>query len=399
MQPVEIKKDIWWIGAVEYDKRNFHGYTLATRGTTYNAYLIKDEKTVLCDTVDHHSLGTMLCRMGKITEFEKIDYIICHHIELDHAGALVELVERCKPEKIFCSEEALKSMSGYFDRSNWPVQTVKTGDKLNIGKRNLTFFETRMLHWPDSMVSYVHEDKLLFSQDAFGQNIASSQRFCDEYNREDLLRAVKEYYYNIILPYSPLVLRALDSLGGLDIDMIAPDHGLIFRKADCIKFILETYKAMAEQKPQKRAVVIYDTMWESTMKMAYSIVSGLEEAGVPGRIMSLKANHHSQVMTEVAESGIVAIGSPTHNNTILPPVAGMLTYMKGLRPKNKIGAAFGSHGWSGEGTKVINEWLSSMGMDMPCDPVKSLWGPNHDTLKACHAMGKTLGEALCKKIG
>lgn len=254
-----------------------------------------------------------------------------------------------------------------------------------------------MLHWPDSMVSYIPQDKLLISNDAFGQNIATSWRYADEHDEGDFVRAIKEYYYNIVLPYSPQVLATLPIVEGLDIDMIAPDHGLIHRGEKSVRFIIDMYRKLAEQKPQQRAVIFYDTMWKSTEKMAYAACSGLEEVGVPTRLMSVKNNHHSQIQTELADCGAVLAGSPTHNNTVLPLVAAQLTYMKGLRPKNRVGGAFGSYGWSGESAKYIHEQLESMGMEMPAAPVKCNWAPGHEALKACHDLGKAVGEALKRK--
>ena len=398
MQPVEIKKDIFWIGYVDYDHRDFHGYSRSPDGSTYNAYLIKDEKNVLMDTVASGCEGTLLCRMAKVLDPEKIDYVVCNHLELDHSGSLETIMERCKPEKLFVSQAGLKSLAGYFASKDWPVQAVKSGDTISLGKRTIVFQETRMLHWPDSMVSYIPEEKLLVSNDIFGQNIASSARFVDDFSDDgEYLRRVKEYYYNIVLPYSPMVLKALPIVEQLDIDMIAPDHGLIHRGEKAVRSIIDMYRAMAEQKPQQRALIFYDTMWQSTETMAYAICSGLEENGVPTRIMSVKSNHHSTVMTELADCGAVLAGSPTHNNTILPLVAAQLTYMKGLRPLNRIGGAFGSFGWSGEAPKQLQEHLADMHMDMPVEPVKCSWRPDRDVLKACHDMGKTISEALKKK--
>ncbi|VZH33216.1 FprA family A-type flavoprotein [Desulfovibrio sp. 86] len=398
MQPVEIKKDIFWIGYVDYDHRDFHGYSRSPDGSTYNAYLIKDEKNVLMDTVASGCEGTLLCRMAKVLDPEKIDYVVCNHLELDHSGSLEAIMERCKPEKLFVSQAGLKSLAGYFASKDWPVQAVKSGDTISLGKRSIVFQETRMLHWPDSMVSYIPEEKLLVSNDIFGQNIASSARFVDDFGDDgEYLRRVKEYYYNIVLPYSPMVLKALPIVEQLDIDMIAPDHGLIHRGEKAVRNIIDMYRALAEQKPQQRALIFYDTMWQSTETMAYAICSGLEENGVPTRIMSVKSNHHSAVMTELADCGAVLAGSPTHNNTILPLVAAQLTYMKGLRPQNRIGGAFGSFGWSGEAPKQLQEHLTDMHMDMPVEPVKCSWRPDRDVLKACHDMGKTLAEALKKK--
>lgn len=399
MFPLEIKKDIFWVGAVDYNSRDFHGYSRSPQGTTYNAYLVKDEKNVLFDTVKHDSMDVMLCRLAQVIELEKIDYIVCNHLEPDHAGALADLVARCKPEKIFCSPMGLKSMEAHFDISGWPVEVVKSGESISIGKRTVTFLETRMLHWPDSMMSYIPEDKLLITNDAFGQNIACTERFADEIDRSLLLHIMKEYYYNIVLPFSPIVLKTLAQLEelGLDVDMIAPDHGLMFRGADEVKFALDTYREFAEQKPRKRAVIVFDTMWHSTEKMANAIAQGLESEGVPTRIMSMKANHHSAVMTELADCGAVFVGSPTHNNGIMPAVAAMLTYMKGLRPQNLLGGAFGSFGWSGESVKVINEWLQGMGIDTPVDPVKVKHVPTHETYAKCFEMGKAVGKALCER--
>lgn len=399
MQPLEIKKDIFWVGAVDYGSRDFHGYSLSPQGTTYNAYVVKDEKNVLFDTVKAPFTSTMLCRLAHVMDPKEIDYIVINHAELDHAGALPELIAACQPEKIFCSPMGLRSLEAHFDISGWPLEAKKSGESLSIGKRTVHFLETRMLHWPDSMFSYIAEDKLLISNDAFGQNIACSERFADEIPRLVLDRAMQEYYHNIVLPYSQQVLKVLDQVAELklDIGMIAPDHGLIFRTREDVRHVLETYRDFALQKPRKRAVIIYDTMWHSTEKMAYAIAEGLQAAGVPHRIMDLKSNHHSAVMTELANCGLVIVGSPTHNNSVLPSVAGMLTYMKGLRPQNRIGAAFGSFGWSGECVNIITDWLTLMNMEQPVRPVKAKYVPGHDVMQECFSMGKALGEALTEK--
>lgn len=400
MLPLQIKEDIYWVGAVDYQSRDFHGYSLSPQGTTYNAYVVKDEKNALFDTVKASSVNTLLCRMAHVVEPEKIDYIIVNHVELDHSGALPALIKACKPEKVFCSPMGQKAIEAHFSEwKDWPLQIVKSGDSISLGKRTVQFLETRMLHWPDSMFSYIPEDKLLISNDAFGQNIASSERFADEVNPEVVNHAMVEYYHNIVLPYSQQVLKVLAQVEemNLDIDMIAPDHGLIFRGKDEVSYALNTYRRFAEQKPQKRALIVYDTMWHSTEKMAYAIAEGLTSVGVPSQIMDLKDNHHSRVMTELARCGLVIVGSPTHNNGIMPFVSAMLTYMKGLRPQNRIGAAFGSFGWSGECVKIIADALSGMGFEMPVDPLKHKYVPDHETLKQCTEMGKALGTALIAK--
>lgn len=400
MQAIEIKKDIFWVGIVDFDHRDFHGYSRCPDGTTYNAYLIRDQKSALVDTVAPGFAEAMLCRIKNVMDPEKIDYIICNHMELDHQGALAEIIERVKPEKIFVSTMGQKSMNGYYANKNWPVAVVKSGDTLDLGSNKIIFQETRMLHWPDSMVCYIPAQKLLLSNDIFGQNIASSMRFTDTYDDKwEFARRIKEYYYNIVLPYSATVLKTLPIVESLDIDMIAPDHGLIHRGEQACKYIIDMYRSMAEQKPQQRALIFYDTMWQSTEKMAYSVCRGLEENGVPCRIMSVKKNHHSAIMTELADCGSVLAGSPTHNNSILPLVAAQLCYMAGLKPQNRVGGAFGSCGWSGESPKILQTKLQEMNIECPAEPVKSVWAPTHDIYRACWELGKSVAETLKKKCG
>lgn len=399
MKPLAIKDDIYWVGAVDYSSRDFHGYSRSPQGTTYNAYLVKDEKNTLFDTVKAESLELMLQRIREIMNPEDIDYLVVNHVELDHSGCLAALVDICKPEKIFCSTMGLQSMAGYFDTDGWPVEAVKTGDTLSLGKRTVHFLETRMLHWPDSMFSYLAEDKLLISNDAFGQNIACSERFAEEIDREVLEHAMKEYYHNIVQPFAPQVLKTLAQAAELklDIDMVAPDHGLIFRgKEDCA-FALETYRRYATPVWKKRALITYDTMWHSTEKMAFALGDGLNAAGIPYRILPVKANHHSAVITELADCGGVIVGTPTHNNGIMPGVADLLTYMKGLRPQKKMGMAFGSYGWSGEGPRIINELLQAMKFETPFDPITCKFAPKQDVLEQCFQAGKAFGQALAER--
>ena len=400
MQPLEIKKDIFWVGDVDYNSRDFHGYSRSPQGTTYNAYLVLDEKKTLFDTVKAESTEALLSRIRKVTNACDISYIVVNHAELDHSGALPRIVELCKPEKIFCSPLGLKSLEAHFDISGWPIEVKKTGDTLSLGKRTVQFLEARMLHWPDSLFSFLTEDKLLISNDALGQNIACCERFADEIDRSLLEHSIKEYYHNIVQPFAPQVVKVLDQLGtlGWDIDMIAPDHGLIYRGAD-VGYVLERYREYAQQPWKKRALIAYDTMWHSTEKMAEAIGDGLASQGVHYRLMALKANHHSAVMTELADCGAVIMGSPTHNNGFLPGMANMLTYMKGLRPQNKIGATFGSFGWSGEGAQLIQEWMETMGFTLPLAPLKHKFVPGEDTLRQCREFGANIAKALLEKCG
>lgn len=399
MKPVEIKKDIYWIGAVDWDRRNFHGYSVAPLGTTYNNFLIMDDKVTLIDTVAEEFWGTLQCNIAQVLGDRKIDYIVVNHLEPDHAGCLAKVIEKYKPEKVYTSPMGQKAMMAHFHYKDWPVEVVPTGSELKIGSRTLTFIEARMLHWPDSMLTYCPEDKIAFTNDAFGQNWATSERWADEVDRPKLEEALRFYYANIVLPYSPVVLKLLASLKemNLEIDTICPDHGLLFRGEDCA-WVMDKYKEYAEQKPKNRAVIVYDSMWHSTEKMAKAVANGLADEGVSVRLMSMKANHHSEVMIEVFDSAAVVVGSPTHNNGILPLMADMLTYMKGLRPQNKVGSAIGSFGWSGECVKVLNQWLEDMNMEVVA-PVKHKFVPDHDALDKCYEQGKQIAAAIKAKLG
>lgn len=396
MRPVEIKKDIFWVGAVDWSEIDFHGYSLARRGTTYNAYLVKDEKTTLFDTVKAPFCEEFVETLAQVVDPTTIDYIVANHLEPDHAGCLARMVEIVKPEKIFVSPMGRRSLEAHFHPREWPVQEMKTGSTLSLGRRTVRFIETRMLHWPDSMASYLPEERLLITNDAFGQNIASSERFADQIDRSLLKAAMTEYYGNIVLPYSAVVQKTLAALGemNLDLDMIAPDHGLIFRGEADVRFALDSYLEFAAQKPRNRALVVYDTMWRSTEKMALAVADGLMDEGAAVRVMHLKSFHHSDVMTELMGCGAVAVGSPTHNNGILPLVADLLTYMKGLRPQNKAAAAFGSFGWSGECVNILKAALADMGMAVVEPQVKVKHVPDREALAQCVALGRTLGRAL-----
>ena len=398
MKPVELKDGVFWVGAVDWNRRNFHGYSVSHKGTTYNNFLIKDEKTTLIDTVPEEFWGTLQCNLAHALDGEKIDYFVINHLEPDHAGCLALAVEKYQPEKIFTSPMGQKAMKAHFHYEDWPVEVVPTGTEISLGKRSLTFVETRMLHWPDAMLTYCPEEKIAFTNDAFGQNWATSERWADEVDRYPLEELMKQYYANIVLPYSPVVLKTLKALGEMnrDIEMVCPDHGLMFRGDGC-KWVFDKYVEFAEQKPKNKAVIVFDTMWHSTEKMALAVATGLADAGVSVRVMSMKNNHHSEVMSEIFDAAAVIVGSPTHNNGILPLMADMLTYMKGLRPQNKIGSAIGSFGWSGECVKVLTKALEDMSMDV-VNPVKVKHVPTHDTMKECYEQGQAIAEAIKAKL-
>ncbi len=393
----QVADRVYWVGAIDWTVRDFHGYS-TEQGTTYNAYLILAEKVTLIDTVKAPLKDELLARISSVISPQKIDYIISNHAEPDHSGALPQIIAEVKPERVFASVVGVKALEEHFHFGQQLIP-VQDGDTLSLGDLTLKFMETRMLHWPDSMVTYLVEDNLLFSQDGFGMHLASGERFDDEIDEGVLYHQAAKYYANILLPYSSVVLKLLTRIeeAGLQIKFIAPDHGPIWRKNP--GQILNWYRRWAEQNPDPKVLIIYDTMWQSTDLLARAIADGVRDEGLMVRVMHLRANDRSDVMTEVLSAGAVVVGSPTLNNNVFPTVADMLTYMKGLKPKNKIGAAFGSYGWSGEAVRVIAEELKGMGMDVPFEPLKVKYVPDRLALDRAVDFGRGVARVLKERCG
>ena len=392
MKPIEIVKEIYWLGVIDWNIRDMHGYS-TPYGTTYNAFLIVDEKIALIDAVKKEFTDELIDSISQIVEPRKIDYVISNHTEMDHSGGLPRVMHRIGEDKpLYCSKMGFKNLQRHF-RQKWNYQPVENGGELSLGKRTLSFMETRMLHWPDSMFTYVKEEKILFSSDAFGQHYAGLERFDDQIG-DAIMPHAKKYFANILLLYSPLILKLVSKVKdmGLALDMICPDHGIIWRQ-DPSK-IINAYVEWSTQTPKRKAVVVYDTMWHSTQTMAEAIVAALGEEGVDARPMHLRQCDRSDIMTEVLDAGTVIVGSPTLNNGLFPTVSDFLTYMKGLKPKNKIGAAFGSYGWSGEAVKLINKELEAMKFQLIDPGVKIQYVPNEQGIQACHELGKKIADKL-----
>ncbi len=352
MKAIEIKKDIFWVGAIDWDLRDFHGY-LTQKGSTYNAYLIVDKKIVLIDTVRSYLSEEMISRIKSVIDPSKIDIVVSNHSEMDHSGALPDIMKICKNATLICSPNGESGLKKHFDIKNWKIKIVKTDETINIGKKTLSFVLMQMVHWPDSMATYLKEEKILFPNDAFGQHLASHERFVDEYDFDTAFEEAKKYYANIFMPFSRQTKQALDNIHKLDFDMIAPSHGLVWRKN--IKTIIDAYESWYANETKKKAVIVYDTMWGSTKLMAYAIYKAFEEKKYLVQLKNLKVNNISDIMTDIIDAKYICIGSPTLNNTVLPTVASFLFYLKGLRPKNRVGLSFGSYGWGGQGTKEIEE--------------------------------------------
>ena len=396
MQAVKISEKVYWVGAIDWNIRDFHGYS-TTRGTTYNAYLILSEKPTLIDVVKKEFYGEMMDRIKSVIDPKKIQIIVSNHSEMDHTGCLPEAVNIICPDEVYVSAMGMKHVTEQF-HTDLKLKVVKTGDKIDIGGDTLSFIEARMLHWPDSMLSFLEKENILFSNDIFGMHYATSKLFDDE-NDERIWRVEAEKYYaNIILPYSDIVTRFLAQFEKMNITpkMIAPDHGFIWRK-DITK-IIRLYGEWAAQKPKNKAVIVYDTMWGSTEKMAAYIGDGLRAGGTEVKMMSMHASHRSEVITEMLYAGALLVGAPVLNSQIFPAMADVLCYLKGLRKKHLIGAAFGSYGWNGAPIEGLSKMLEEMGVEVVFPSLKVPFVPDEEAKKACFNLGLEMSKKLTEKV-
>lgn len=392
---VRVTDDVYWVGAIDWTIRDFHGYS-TERGTSYNAFLILADKITLIDTVKAPFCEEMFSRIASVVDPAKIDYIVSNHSEMDHSGCLPQAIAQIKPERVFASANGVKALKAHFHQ-DLGVETVADGQTLSLGNRTLHFTETKMLHWPDSMISYLVEEALLFSQDGFGMHLAASQRFDEEFDLVLLEHEAAKYFANILLPFAPMVQTALKKVGGLDIKIIAPDHGPIWRTN--LGAVLSWYARWAEQKPLLKALIVYETMWGSTEMMARSIEEGLVSEGIDVRSIRIRDCHRSNIATELLDTAALIVGSPTLNNQVFPTVAEILSYAKGLRRKNLLGAAFGSHGWSGGAVAQIVEALNAMKVAMIGDPVDIEYVPEKESLMRCRELGVLAARQIRERVG
>lgn len=392
---VKISDNVYWVGAIDWSLVDFHGY-LTKRGTTYNAFLVMADKITLIDTVKKPFRDEMIKRISSVVDPSKIDYIVSNHSEMDHSGCLESMIDLVDPEKVFASANGLRALKAHFHGIEDSITTVKDGETLSLGNMNLTFFETKMLHWPDSMISYLDSDRVLFSQDGFGMHLASSERFADEIPWDTVHYEAKKYYANILLLYAPQTRKLIEKLLGLNLDVaiLAPDHGPLWR-GEGIGRIIGLYSDWAKGVKENTGVVVYDTMWGSTETMARAVAEGMARAGLSVRVLSLKSSHRSDIITEIMGAKALAIGSPTMNNQLFPTIADLLCYVKGLKPQNMLVSAFGSYGWSGEALGQLKGALNEMGLNFVGEGVRTVYVPMPEVLESCHALGVALGGGDC----
>ncbi|MEM0215230.1 MAG: FprA family A-type flavoprotein [Archaeoglobaceae archaeon] len=385
MNPVKIAEDIYWVGALDWEEKDFHNFQ-TPRGLTYNSYLILDEKKVLIDAVKHKFVSEQIERISKLMDPKEIDYVVVNHIEPDHASGLADLMRVAKKAVVICSQRGKEGLCKNFDCKDWNFMVVKNGDTLKIGKRTLMFIDMTMLHWPDSIATYVVEDKILFSNDAFGQHVASEERFAEDLGVEEALKWAKLYYANILMPLATLIKKKLEELKGVEVKLIAPSHGVAWKDP---KIIIEHYRKWADFETENKVVVVYDTMWGSTEKLARAIAEGASK-NAKVRLFHIRKDSWTEIVAEILDAKAIAVGAPTIHNSLFPPVAGFLSYLKSLKPKNKKALAFGSYGWNGVAVKEIAKVLEELGFETKQFAVK--FKPTKEELEKAYELGVELAK-------
>jgi len=402
MAKVTLSEGVYWVGAVDWNARNFHGF-ITPYGITYNAYLIIDEKITLIDTVKYPFYEEMLEKIKEIVSPQEISYIISNHVEMDHSSSLPLIFKETPNAQIIATKRGIAGLRKHYKAvrrsrpllfADLPFVPVKEGDELSIGKRTLKFIETPMLHWPDSMATYLVDEGILFSMDAFGQHLATSRRFDDEVGLEIIMPEAAKYYANIVMPFASQVLKTIDKAKPLKINMLATSHGVIWRQN--IGTIIESYVKWASGEAEEKILVIYDTMWNSTEMMAKALVKGITNEGVEVKLFKLTGSDTSEIIKEVLTAKAILVGSPTLNNGMFPTVAGFLEYMRGLRPKGKIGAAFGSYGWGKGAVRGIEEMLQKTKIEVLDANLEFQFVPDKEELQRCVEFGSSVAKQVKK---
>jgi anaerobic nitric oxide reductase flavorubredoxin len=387
---VNIKNNVSWVGKIDWSLRKFHGDEYSTRrGSSYNSYLIREEKVVLVDTVWGPFAEEFMKNLSDEIDLNKIDFVVANHAETDHSGSLPALMERIPEKPIYCTANGVKSLKGHYHK-DWNFNPVKTGDKLNLGTKELIFVQAPMLHWPDSMFCYLTGDNILFSNDAFGQHYATEFLFNDLVDQAELFEECIKYYANILTPFSSLVTKKIEEVlsFNLPVDLICTSHGVIWR--DNPTQIVEKYIEWADAYQENQITIIYDTMWNGTRSMAESLKDGIRQADdeVVVKLFNAANTDKNDIITEVFKSKAVMVGSPTVNKGVLTAIAGLMEEIKGLSFKKKKALAFGCYGWSGESVKKISESLKEAGFDVVNDGIKALWNPDEESKQECISFAK-----------
>ncbi|MDD4679810.1 MAG: anaerobic nitric oxide reductase flavorubredoxin [Clostridia bacterium] len=393
---IQLNASVSWVGKKDWELREFHGVEYSThRGSSYNSYLVRDEKVALIDTVWQPFAKEFVADLKKEIDLNKIDYIIANHGEIDHSGALPELMKEIPNTPIYCTRNGIKSIKGHYHQ-DWNFVEVKSGDKINLGTKELVFLEARMLHWPDTMFCYLTEDNILFSNDAFGQHYATEFMFNDQVDQAELYQEAIKYYANILTPFSRFVKKKIEEFVSLNlpVSMICTSHGILWR--DNPLQIVEQYAKWAQDYQENQVTLIYDTMWNGTRRMAEAIAAGIkaEDPEIVVKLYNAGRTDKNDIITEVFKSKALLVGSPTINKGVLTSIAAILEEIRGLEFKNKKAAAFGCYGWSGESAKMIGRLLEECGLELVDDGIRALWNPDEDSIAQCVEYGRKFAAAL-----
>ncbi len=388
----KISNKVTWVGKIDWELKHFHGQEYSTRkGSSYNSYLIRDEKIVLIDTVWQPFDKEFVSRLKQEVDLKSIDYIVMNHNEVDHSGALPELMREIPDTPIYCTANGAKILKGHY-HEDWDFHVVATGDTLNIGEGTLTFVEAPMLHWPDTMFTYLSGENILFSNDAFGQHYATEGLYNDQADQDELHAEAIKYYANILTPFSRLVTKKIEEVlsFNLPVNMICPSHGVIWKENPTQ--IVEQYLEWAKDYQENQITIVYDTMWNSTRRMAEAIAQGImeQDSEVTVKLMNATKEDKNDVITQIFKSKMILMGAPTVNNGYLYSLGGLLEMAKGLKFKNKKAAAFGSYGWSGEAVKLLTGHLRDAGFTIMNDGLRQLWVPDEEHLLECVAYGRDI---------
>lgn len=389
-EAVRISERVYWVGALDWALRDFHGYRTA-RGTTYNAYLIMGRSPVLLDTVKAELADEMLSRIASVCDVSRIETVISHHAEMDHTGALPALLRRCRPKRIITSAAGVAALQAHFEL-DVPVEGVRDGTALDVDGAALTFYDTKMVHWPESMFSYLAGDEVLFSQDAFGMHLASFERFTDELPADVVAYETGKYFANVLMPFPNFIDKLVARMGDImkGVRVVASDHGPIWRQG--FTELLASYRTWAARKPTPKVVIAYDTMWQSTAAMARVIAEAVHAAGVPARLCYLGEAHRSDVAAELLDAAALLVGSPNLNGQMYPTVADLLSYVRGLKPQHLMGAAFGSYGWSSSASVQVEAGLKECGIEVVEPALITKFVPKQGELERCRALGTRIAE-------
>lgn len=391
--PVKIAEGVYWVGVVDWNLRLYHNTYSTHHGTTYNSYLLLDDKVALVDAVYGPFFEELLRNIKELVPVEKIAYMVVNHAEPDHSGALPRIMEIIPRARVVCTSKSKDILSRLY-QAPWDFLTVKSGDEIKIGKKTLKFIEAPMMHWPDNMFTYVIEDKLLLSNDPFGQHMASSERFEDEADQAVVWEEAAKYFANTLYPFTALIKRKVEEIQALPINIIAPSHGVIWRREP--QRIMEKYLRWAKGEAEERVLIAYESMWESTDIMAGAIAEGVQKEGVTVRLFRLSVTDHADIFRELLEARGLMIGSSTLNNTVLPATASFIEVLKGLRPKGKVACAFGSHGWGGGAVKVIEQAVKQAGIEHLIPGIAAKYKPDAGELEACRQLGRQFAQEVKK---